>query len=378
MTSTTYKNERIKRRYFEYVRGPKGFSPKTVKCYEIAIWLWEDFSKQADFANFNQTSAKEFNEWLKTKKKARSEEKVGLSYCYDMLRYLKDFFEWLSKQSGYKSKINQTAIDYLNLSRAEVKMATQPKNVRYPSVEEVKTVIENIKGKTEVELRDRAFISLLFLTGTRISAIISLRMKSFDASRLVIDQDPKEGVATKNSKRIVTALIPLSYKEPVTCFLEWFNHLVEKGFKPDDPIFPATKVENGKENISYYNTGEVERTLWKSTTPARKILNKRFEEAGITTYNPHAFRHMLVKEIAKLPITEEQKKAVSQNFGHEHTGTTFGSYGYGKIEENRQIEIIKNIDFEGPKKEIQYVGAGPDEIKRAVAEAFKEAKDSKV
>ena len=378
MTSIIYKNERIKRRYFEYVKGPKGFSPKTVKCYENAIWLWEDFSNHADFASFNQTSAKGFNGLIKAKKKARSEETVGLSYCYDMLRYLKDFFEWLSKQAGYKSKINQTAIDFLNLSRAEVKIATQPKNVRYPSVDEVKTVIEHIKGKTEVELRDRAFISLLFLTGTRISAIISLRIKSFDATRLVIDQDPKQGVATKNSKRIVTALIPMSYKEPVTYFLEWFNHLVGKGFKQNDPIFPATKVENGKENTSYYNTGEVERTLWKSTTPARKVLKKRFEDAGIANYNPHSFRHMLVKEISKLPITEEQKKAVSQNFGHEHVGTTFGSYGYGGIPEDKQIEIIKNIDFEGSKKEIQYVGIRPDELKQAVADALKEAKDSKV
>jgi hypothetical protein len=39
--------------------------------------------------------------------------------------------------------------------------------------------------------------------------------------------------------------------------------------------------------------------------------------------------------------------------GHENTGTTFGSYGYGKIEEGRQIEIIRNIDFEGRKREVK-------------------------
>jgi hypothetical protein len=43
--------------------------------------------------------------------------------------------------------------------------------------------------------------------------------------------------------------------------------------------------------------------------------------------------------------TEEEKKAISQNLGHADVGTTFGSYGYGHIEEDRQMEIIKSIKF---------------------------------
>jgi len=41
--------------------------------------------------------------------------------------------------------------------------------------------------------------------------------------------------------------------------------------------------------------------------------------------------------------------------GHENVGTTFGSYGYGKIEENKQVEIIRDIDFEGRKREVKVV-----------------------
>jgi hypothetical protein len=172
-------------------------------------------------------------------------------------------------------------------------------------------------------------------------------MQVFDRKKLTIDQDPNLGVKTKNSKRIMTAIMEFSfYKEPLKYFLEWFDYLEnEKKFKPSDPIFPATKIENGKDNLGYYNTENVEPNFWKSTTSTRKIFEKRSEQAGVKYYHPHTFRNLLVKEISELPLTEEQKKAFSQNLGHEDIGTTFGSYGYGKIGESKQIEIMKSINF---------------------------------
>ncbi|MFA5095685.1 MAG: site-specific integrase [Candidatus Paceibacterota bacterium] len=360
---TTYKNELVKRQFYGHLKNAKGFSPKTIDCFEKAIWLWEDFTGKADFANFNKTKAEEFKEWLKSKKKVHSEGEVSLSFCYGNLRHLKTFFEWLSKQSGYKSKINQTAIDYLNLTMGEIRTATQPRNGEYPALEDIKSVIEHITGKSEVEMRDKALISLTFLTGARIAAIISLSMQCFDKKNLTIHQDPTMGVWTKNSKNITTAIVPFSYKEPLNYFLEWFDYLEkDKKFQPTDPIFPATKRENGADNLSYYSSGKVEPTFWKNTTSPRKIFEKRFAQAGIKYYHPHTFRHLLVKEISKLPLTEEQKKAFSQNLGHENMGTTFGSYGYGRINDERQIEIIRNINFDGRQGEVkQFIGVDKKE-----------------
>src|SRR3989344_8488958 len=112
MTSIAYKNELIKRRFYEYLENSsKGFSKETIECYEKAIWQWEDFIRKADFADFNKTTVGLFKDFLRTKKKANSKENISLSYCYDILRYLKLFFGWLSKQAGYKLKIDQTAIE---------------------------------------------------------------------------------------------------------------------------------------------------------------------------------------------------------------------------------------------------------------------------
>lgn len=372
MENATYKNEIAKRKFYKDQHNSKGYSPKSIECFKKAIWLWQEFTNNDDFRYFNYTKAEEFKKWLKGKNKQGTKDSVSLSYCYDILRYLKLFFVWLAQQTGYK-RINKTAIDYLNLTKGEVRIATQPKDQPFPTLEEVKKVIESITGKSEIEMRDKSLISLVFLTGARISAVASLPIRSFDREKLIIDQNPAFKVKTKNSKRIVSVFVSLPYKEPSVYFLEWFDYLVNvRKFSPDDPIFPATKTENGTDNLGFYNTEKVGAIFWKSSAPARKIFEKRFVQADVKYYHPHTLRHLLVKEIAKLPLTEEQKKAISQNFGHENVGTTFGSYGYNHIAEDRQIEIIQNVNFEGRQDKAEYALINKEELR----EMFKQAKNN--
>ncbi len=350
---TTYKNEQIKRKFYGWLRNYKQFSPKTINRYENAVWLWEDFTDYKDFGSFNETMAVKFTDWLRNKKKAHSKENVSLTYCYHTLRFIKLFFDWLSKQKGYK-KIDSNAVDYLHLTKKETQEATQPKDIKCPDLEDVKKVIENIKGEMEIEMRDKALLSLAVMTGARIEAIMTLPMKSFDREKQILYQDTSLGIKTKNSTNITSVLIPFFYKETLTYFLRWYDYLEkQRGFTPENPIFPATKIENGKENISYYNTGKVSTEFLKAQTALRKIFEKRFKNAGVIYYHPHSFRHLLVRQISKLRLTEEQKRAFSQNFGHKYTGTTFGINGYGRFETDKQIEIIRNVDFEEGKKEVK-------------------------
>ena len=81
-------------------------------------------------------------------------------------------------------------------------------------------------------------------------------------------------------------------------------------------------------------------------------------------------------EFAKTKLTEEEKKAISQNLGHENTGTTFGSYGYGHIQEERQVEIVKNIKV-GEKEVEGKFAFSKEDMKQALAEALKESKGEK-
>ncbi len=346
MHNHTYEKEVVKRKYFDQMKDKDGFCDSSIDSFARAILLWEDFTNNEDFSSLKKDDIKEFKKWLKNKKKKNGKGTVSLSYCYDVLRYLKGFFEWLSSQPMYKSKIKADYIGYFNLSKKEVEQATQRQRKKIPTVEEVKKTIESIEVKNEVDQRDKALLSLTFLTGMRISALKSLPMQSFDEKDLVINQSPKFGVATKGGKRISTRLITLSYEEPLQYFLDWYGYLKkQKKFKPTDPIFPATKKEINKDGVGFYSTGKVDSVFWKSSGSARKIFEKRLKQAGVPYYNPHSFRHLLVKEFSKLRLSEEEKKAFSQNLGHAKMITTFSSYGYGEIEEERQVEILKNIEI---------------------------------
>jgi integrase len=339
----SFQNEVMKKQFFLYLKEVKGFSKDSVDAYERAILLWQECHENKDFAGFGKQQVRAFKDWLKSRTN-RDGEALSLTYLYNVLRRLRGFFEWLSMQPHYKSKINQVVVEYLSLSKKETRIAIQPNKRNIPDIEDVIKVIETIQIKSDADSRDRALLCFTLLTGARISAIYSLPIQAFDEDTLTVDQNPKLGVKTKFSKRIVTTFFPIEYTKAVEYFLSWYRYLKRvKRFAPEAPIFPQSVVENGDENISYYNTGEVEPVFWKSSNPVRKIFQRRFLDAEIPYYHPHTFRHLVVKEFAKTRLTEEEKKAISQNLGHENTGTTFGSYGYGHIQEERQVEIVKSI-----------------------------------
>ncbi len=366
----SFQNEVMKKQFFLYLKEVKGFSKDSIDAYERGVLLWQECHENKDFAGFGKQQVRAFKDWLKNRTN-RNGEALSLTYLYNVLRRLRGFFEWLSMQPHYKSKINQVVVEYLSLSKKETRIAIQPNKRNIPDIEDVIKVIEAIQIKSDADSRDRALLCFTLLTGARISAVYSLPMQAFDEDTLTVDQNPKLGVKTKFSKRIVTTFFPIEYTKAVDYFLDWYRYLKKvKRFGPEAPVFPQSIVENGDENISYHNTGEVEPVFWKSSNPVRKIFQKRFLDAEIPYYHPHTFRHLVVKEFAKTRLTEEEKKAISQNLGHENTGTTFGSYGYGHIQEERQIDIVKNIKV-GDKEVEGKFSLSQSDIK-ALAKALKE------
>lgn len=367
-----YQNELMKRRFFDYQRDSGGYAENSIDTYEKALLRWQDFTHDEDLRFFDKKRAKRFKVWLEGREGIDGGE-LSISYQYHTLRKLRGFFKWLAQQDGYKNHIKVTDIDFLNLTKKESRQARQSGRRKSPSMEQVIKVIEAIEPNTEVDTRDRALLCFTLLTGARISAVISLPIQAFDRVDLVVDQNPDIGVKTKYSKRITTALFPLKYEKAKDYFLEWYDYLVnELEFSPSDPIFPSTKKEQGKMNTCYYSSGVVSKEFWSKSGAARKIFEKRFKAAGVPYFHPHTFRHLVVKEFMRIPLTEEQKKAISQNLGHSNTTTTFGSYGYGQIPDDRQVELLGGIDFE--KSVVSASSSLSDEDLQKIAEIIKENK----
>ncbi len=341
MTKTNYKNEQIKRDFFHNLKGAKGFTDSSIDSFAEAVALWETFSNHEDFSNFNKTKAVNFISWIKVKETKTKAGTLTLSTQYNYVRRIKKFFNWLTEQPGYRNKTFRNDIEFLRLSNTDVRIATSGTTKPMPNLEDVKKIITNIVIKDEIDMRDRAMISFACITGSRISAIASLKMKSFNEESKEIDQNPGDGVKTKNSKKILSTFFPIGWDEPEKYFLEWFTYLKSKGFESNDPIFPSTISQLNTDGIE--NKKIVSKKSWNDSGGARKVFEKRCIDAGIHYFNPHSFRHLVVSIMSKARLTEEEKRAISLNLGHENVGTTFGSYGYGSMSGNDAVKIVQKI-----------------------------------
>jgi len=190
----------------------------------------------------------------------------------------------------------------------------------------------------EIEQRDRALVSFALLSGARDRAIVSFKLKHVDIENELIEQDARE-VRTKRAKTFTTWFFPVG-DDIRKVFVDWLAFLREqKGFGPEDPLFPKTKVAPG-DDLEFQAIG-IDKAHWANTNPVRSIFREACALAGLPYFNPHSLRNTLVQLAYELKLDAERFKAWSQNLGHENCLTTFSSYG--EIAPSRQAEIIRGL-----------------------------------
>lgn len=338
-------NEKVKRRYFRWLREAKGYSEQTVVAIERAIHLFEESTGYKDFKSFSERQATGFKNWLGDRR--HNGKPLSNTTKYHTLRHATAFFSWLSTQSGFRSRISLDSVSYLSLDRRTVHEALSVRPRKYPSLEQVKSLVESIDVNTDIDRRDQALIAFMLLTGIRYTAICTLSLGCFDVERLVVFQDPRMGVQTKGGKAITTHILKFD-TDLVKKVVKWARYLVEElKFGPCDPLFPKTLVAQTEDGFVFEVRG-LAREFWSGGNSIREILRRRSEQAGLPYFNPHSFRHAACQLALRLCRTPEEFKALSQNFGHEQVTTTLRSYG--NLDDQRIGDVISKIDFSGKKK----------------------------
>ena len=71
---------------------------------------------------------------------------------------LKRFFQWLTLQPGYKSRLKYSDAEYFNLSGKGARVATARREQRAPTLEQIRHVIGAMPSATELDRRNRALI----------------------------------------------------------------------------------------------------------------------------------------------------------------------------------------------------------------------------
>jgi integrase len=338
MSKNNPKNERIKRQYFAYLKEARRYSEPTVDVAAKALQRFEVYTGHRDFKAFHTQQAIAFKKHLAEQKGAQSGETLSKSTLYATLTQLKRFFQWLAREPGYKSRIQYSDAEYFNLSEKDTRIATAQREQRAPTVEQILHVIQHMPKTSDIERRNRALIAFTLLTGARDSAIASMKLKHLDLVEGCCSQDARE-VKTKFSKTFATYFFPVG-DDVVEIVKDWVSFLKEeKLWGNDDPLFPSTRVEQGPDR--QFGAAGLDRAHWSSASPIRTIFREAFVGAGMPNFNPHSFRHTLVRLGQEMCQSPEQYKAWSQNLGHEKVLTTFMSYG--AVARNRQGEILRTL-----------------------------------
>ncbi len=104
MTKHNADNERIKRKYFCYLKEAKRHSEPTVDAAAKALDRFEICTKHRDFKAFHFEQAIAFKRHLAEQHGQQSREKLSKATLYATLTQLKRFFQWLAWQPGYRSR----------------------------------------------------------------------------------------------------------------------------------------------------------------------------------------------------------------------------------------------------------------------------------
>ena len=116
-------NERIKRQYFVFLKDAKGQSEATIDGVAMALSRFELYTKMRAFKAFHFEQAVGFKKHLAKQVNQQTNKPLSKATLNSTCRHLKTFFQWLSMQSGYKSRLNYADMEYFNLSEKDTRVA---------------------------------------------------------------------------------------------------------------------------------------------------------------------------------------------------------------------------------------------------------------
>src|SRR4030095_4049967 len=94
-------NERIKRRYFTYLKEAKRYSEASLDGVAKALHRFESYTRFKDFKLFRTEQAVAFKRHLSEQTSVRTGERLSKATLYSTLSALRNIYHWLAGQPGY-------------------------------------------------------------------------------------------------------------------------------------------------------------------------------------------------------------------------------------------------------------------------------------
>ncbi|RYG90992.1 hypothetical protein EU803_13490 [Loktanella sp. IMCC34160] len=307
------------------------YDGKTADAHLCTIREFEAFLEAKPFDKLTDKDVARFRD----RQVVRAREDVGPPLSVGTVRhkmsYLHMFLVWLRGQKGYR-RLSGSLADGCALPKA---FGQAPINAArpYPTLDEANEMVQSMPSATLLQRRDRAMVAFAFISCLRAAALTTLRWQHVDLVNKRVTQDART-MRAKNGKSFVVQWFP--WTEPLQeVFLIWAEETRALGFGPEDAVFPAEK------DLDRHRRTPGSREPMATETALREAFNRASTAIG-KTFAPHSARHCMAAEMDRWPLTTEQRKALSANFGHESMTTTEAHYG--KLNDAQRFEVMEGIE----------------------------------
>ncbi|MDO6483535.1 tyrosine-type recombinase/integrase [Shimia thalassica] len=327
-------NDRI---IFEWQIYAGRYNPKTVLAHLVSIRDFEVFLEGLPFDKMTTKRAAAYRDHL-VRLAISPKDQGGLSNSTVRHRaaHLSLFFKWLRGQKGYRC-LSASLPDYFALPRGATAKNSRKEPKAYLTIEDAWRMVEAMPCASLAERRDRAMIAFCYVSGLRVGAPTSVRLKHLDLEKKAVLQDANE-MAAKNGKTYRAKWFPRTDLFQGV-FLDWVKDLKALGFQSQDGVFPA--IQDLRHHA--IRTGCIEPL--ESGRPLQTAFC-RASEAIDQRCTPHSARHTLKALGARICRTQGERKAWSMNLGHDDDQITERHYGkMSQTESDAHIDAMCSDDL---------------------------------
>ena len=264
------------REYLSFLQVEKGLAKNSVESYERDLAKLRVWAEKNNFEIVNLTR-QDLREWMIDLAGAKLSENSKRR----LISALRGFYKFLQFDGHIKKNPAEDLI-------APQKGSYLPNFLNQTDIESLLAVPD---ASTEIGLRDRAILELMYACGLRVSEAVDLKMS---------DVDVDAGILTCKGKGSKTRRVPVGKSA-----IEWLkNYLI---------------VRRGKENIEISNI-----FVTSSGRPINRqtiflFIKEYAEKIGLEDVSPHTLRHSFATHLIQ---NSADVRSVQQLLGHADISTT--------------------------------------------------------
>jgi site-specific recombinase XerD len=307
------------RTWLEYQRDVEQLSEKTIAKYRGSIRHLLEWADEVSFPKAHKVrptypvylrdvpAIRNYKPTGRTLSRRTQEEACGTA---------RKFYTWARQHLRSYRTVDLTWIDTLRPGRLPEKV----KEREIYTLEDVLSITRPSAADGLKQKRDKGTVALMFLSGIRVGALVTLPIQAFDVAHLAIKQWPELGVATKNQKAATTYLLDIP---ELLAVVKIWDDIVRRELAPTEPWYAR---------LNYIpNTGETKLDSGAANERRRGTVARGLQDlcaaASVPYLSPHKLRHGHAVFALKRARTVAELKAVSQNLMHADLTITNGVYG---------------------------------------------------